>query len=63
MEKAIRWPGVTNHAAEGGTGLGLSVAHRIVADHHGTIDVDSRPGEGTLVSVELPLAPVGEARP
>ena len=55
-------PFFTTRAAEGGTGLGLSVAHRIIADHHGTIDVDSRPGEGTLVSVDLPLAPAGEAR-
>jgi signal transduction histidine kinase len=56
-------PFFTTRAAEGGTGLGLSVAHRIIADHDGTIDVDSRPGEGTLVSVELPLAPAEEARP
>jgi len=55
-------PFFTTRAAEGGTGLGLSVAHRIIADHHGTINVDSRPGEGTLVSVELPLAPAAEAR-
>lgn len=55
-------PFFTTRAAEGGTGLGLSVAHRIVADHQGTIHVDSRPGEGTLVSVDLPLAPAGEAR-
>jgi signal transduction histidine kinase len=55
-------PFFTTRAAEGGTGLGLSVAHRIIADHHGTISVDSRPGEGTLVSVELPMAPAGEAR-
>lgn len=52
-------PFFTTRAAEGGTGLGLSVAHRIIADHHGMIEVDSRPGEGTLVSVELPLAPAG----
>jgi signal transduction histidine kinase len=55
-------PFFTTRAAEGGTGLGLSVARRIIADHHGTINVDSRPGEGTLVSVDLPLAPAGEAR-
>lgn len=55
-------PFFTTRAAEGGTGLGLSVAHRIITDHQGTIDVDSRPGEGTVVSVELPLAPAGEAR-
>jgi signal transduction histidine kinase len=55
-------PFFTTRTAEGGTGLGLSVAHRIIADHHGTIHVDSRPGEGTLVSVDLPLAAAGEAR-
>jgi signal transduction histidine kinase len=55
-------PFFTTRAAEGGTGLGLSVAHRIIADHGGTIEVDSRPGEGTLVSVVLPLAPA-EAQP
>jgi two-component system NtrC family sensor kinase len=54
-------PFFTTRAAEGGTGLGLAVAHRIIADHHGTIDVVSRPGEGTLVSVDLPLAPAEEA--
>lgn len=53
-------PFFTTRAADGGTGLGLSVAHRIVADHDGTIAIDSRPGEGTVVSVELPLAPAAE---
>jgi signal transduction histidine kinase len=36
-----------------GTGLGLSVAHRIIADHGGTIEVDSRPGR-TVFRVQLP---------
>jgi PAS domain S-box-containing protein len=41
-----------------GTGLGLAIVHRIVTDHHGTIDVESRPGR-TAFRVRLPL----EARP
>jgi signal transduction histidine kinase len=38
-----------------GTGLGLSVAHGIVQDHGGWIDVDTREGQGTCFSVFLPL--------
>ncbi len=38
-----------------GTGLGLSIAYGIVSDHGGWIDVRSRRGEGTCVSVLLPL--------
>lgn len=37
-----------------GSGLGLSIVHRIVSDYHGEIQVGSRPGEGTTVSVRLP---------
>jgi PAS domain S-box-containing protein len=39
-----------------GTGLGLSVAHGIVAAHGGAVMVRSRPGAGTTVDVYLPLA-------
>lgn len=38
----------------GGSGLGLSIAKRIVEEHGGTITVDSRPGAGTDVTVRLP---------
>jgi len=40
---------------EGGVGLGLSIAHRIIDQHHGTIEVKSAPGEGTLFTVCLPI--------
>ena len=37
-----------------GSGLGLAIVHRIVTDYHGEIQVSSRRGEGTAVSVRLP---------
>jgi signal transduction histidine kinase len=40
-----------------GTGLGLSLARRIVEDHHGRIDVTSVVGRGTTFAVMLPLQP------
>ena len=40
-----------------GTGLGLSISHGIVADHGGTISVESAPGKGTTFLVRLPKEP------
>lgn len=37
-----------------GTGLGLAITHRIVTDHHGTIDAISRPGR-TVFRITLPI--------
>jgi signal transduction histidine kinase/putative methionine-R-sulfoxide reductase with GAF domain len=40
---------------EGGIGLGLSIAHRIIDQHHGKIEVESTPGKGTLFTLWLPI--------
>ena len=48
-------PFFSTRTREGGTGLGLSVAHGIVVDHGGQIRVDSIPGTGTCVVITLPL--------
>jgi signal transduction histidine kinase len=42
---------------DSGTGLGLPIAKKIIEEHGGTIRLESRPGAGTTVTVELPAAP------
>jgi signal transduction histidine kinase len=41
---------------EGGMGLGLSIAHRIIDQHHGKIDVESSPEKGTTFTLWLPAS-------
>lgn len=42
----------------GGAGLGLSIAHWIVDQHRGSIEVQSKLGQGSTFIVRIPLADV-----
>jgi two-component system NtrC family sensor kinase len=42
-----------------GLGLGLYTCHTIISQHRGRIDVESKVGQGTIISVLLPLAAKG----
>jgi two-component system NtrC family sensor kinase len=48
-------PFFTTKDVGAGTGLGLSIAYGMVRDHGGWIDVESQPGQGTTISIHLPL--------
>jgi signal transduction histidine kinase len=41
-----------------GSGLGLTIAQRIVAAHGGRMELESTPGQGTRVTIALPCTPV-----
>jgi signal transduction histidine kinase len=41
--------------SESGTGLGLAITHGIIEQHGGTIEVESKMGEGTSFIIRLPL--------
>ena len=47
----------------GGTGLGLSIVYQIIRDHGGTINVRSREGQGTTITVDLPMTTNGDSAP
>lgn len=40
---------------DAGTGIGMAIVYRIVQEHDGRVEVDSRPAGGTRIRVELPL--------
>jgi signal transduction histidine kinase len=49
-------PFFTTKGVSEGTGLGLPVVHGIVSSHGGSINVESRPGQGARFEIRLPIA-------
>jgi two-component system NtrC family sensor kinase len=53
--KKIFDPFFTTKPVGEGTGLGLSITYGIVERHDGSIKIESRPGEGTTITVAIPI--------
>ena len=49
------WNPFTSRHVTKGRGLGLSIAFRIVGEHSGNIEVESKVGKGSLFTVSLPI--------
>lgn len=63
MQEQIFEPFVTGEKTgnnTAGIGLGLSITHRLVTLHRGSINVESRPGKGSTFHVYLPLPSLGD---
>ena len=52
-------PFFTTKPHDRGTGIGMAVVQRMIDDVQGRIDVDSAPGQGTRMTMWLPLAEPG----
>jgi signal transduction histidine kinase len=50
-------PFFTTKAVGKGTGLGLSVSYKIIENHGGKLEVQSKPGAGTRFTIVLPINP------
>jgi two-component system, OmpR family, sensor kinase len=48
-------------AGASGVGLGLAITQMLVQRQRGTVDIDSKPGAGTAVTIRLPLANGGDS--
>jgi two-component system NtrC family sensor kinase len=56
IKKAFE-PFYTTKPVGSGTGLGLAISYGIVRDHGGKISIDSQPGKGCTLHIELPTQP------
>ncbi len=55
VQQRIFDPFFTTKPAGTGTGLGLPISAKIVADHQGVLTVDSEPGKGTCFMIRVPI--------
>lgn len=51
-------PFFTTKAVGKGTGLGLSITKRIIHDHNGSVEIESKPDQGASFKILIPLNPL-----
>lgn len=56
FERFTRGDSSRMHDGEGSTGLGMAIAHAVVKEHGGTIQVDNLEPHGTVFTISLPLS-------
>ncbi len=59
FERFYKVDAARTHTNNGGSGLGLSIVHKIVDMHKGSVSVESQFGAGTTFTVYLPVEPGG----
>ena len=55
VQEKIFDPFFTTKSVGEGTGMGMSISFSIVQKHQGRLEVQSKPGEGTLITLRLPM--------
>ncbi len=55
VQQRLFEPFFTTKAMRGGTGLGLSMCRKIAERHGGTLEAESQAGQGTLMTLLLPV--------
>lgn len=53
--RRVRDPFFTTKREQSRTGLGLFICDNVIRNHHGILDIDSKPDSGTTVSIYLPV--------
>lgn len=56
LKEKIFEPFFTTKDVDKGTGIGLSLVNTIVKEHEGKIDLNSKEGKGTKITIELPIS-------
>lgn len=59
----ITEPFFSTRLESGGTGLGLSISASIIKEHHGSLEFESTPGQGTTATIRLPASGEPEGEP